>query len=107
MAKLLKVTVTGFENCEFIGTDKQVEDFLLSLKKKQEAEYDQVDLKWYKKEMPKYNTTFHQTCAIGLSTKYNFYSEKYRKPDFKMEKFRETQKAKGLTIKIESYELPE
>lgn len=106
MTKLLKVTVYGFVDEVFVGTDKQVEAYLLDLKKKQESEYEQEDLKWYKKEMPTYRNSFIFTKSEKKAwhSKYDELSIKYFNPSSKMEYFREKQKPKGLTIKIEKIE---
>lgn len=105
MNKILKVTVTGFINEEFIGNDNQVEKYLLALKKRQDAEYSLEDLKWYKKEMPLFRNSFVQANSreYAYGSRYNELSTKYGIPDDKMITFREKYKNKGLKIKIEDY----
>ncbi len=102
----LKVTVTGFVNTVFVGTDDEVEKFLLNLKKQQESLVNADDMKFYFKEMPKYKPDFiisNHKYSGRVGNKYNFYSNRYFSPSADMEQFREKYHKNGLKIKIEPF----
>lgn len=84
--KKLKVTVSGMVDNVFVGTDKEVEKYLIELKKIQDANVEVNDMKEYKKNYKNANW------------------DEYYKPSYRLEKFREKYKPSGLSIKIEPFQ---
>ena len=96
----LKVIVSGMINETFIGNDKEVEKYLLNLKKIQDEKVSPEDMKAYRKEMP----MFRESHLHGREyCKYNQNAQKYRIPSNELEAFRFKNKPNGLCIKIERH----
>ena len=107
---MLKVTVTGYVNNVFVGTDEQVEKYLIDLKKQQESNIDSFDLKAYRKEMPPFK---QDMLNSGTSKKfgshhhrYTDHVDTYNKPTQFLKEFRETTNPFRLKIKIERVQDP-
>lgn len=86
-----KVTVSGWVNEEFTGTDDQVNQYLIGLKRRQELNVSESDLKFYKKDA--------KTAKPVVN--YKLYEKSYTNPSCQREKFREKYAEFGLKIKIE------
>lgn len=96
----LKIIVTGMVTETFIGNDKEVEKYMLSLKKIQEEKVSLEDMKAYRKEMP----LFRESHLLGREyCKYNQHTQKYHRPSTELESFRDKTKPHGLSIKIERH----
>lgn len=99
----LKVTVSGWKNETFVGNDKEVETFLLNLKKSQD---DLYDMKSYRKIMPTFKPSFLHSNG-KMNSEYSQYADKYfRNVPTNLVEFRKKSKQTGLKIKIEKYKNP-
>lgn len=96
--KKLKVEVSGLIDETFIGYEDEVEKYLKQLKEKQMLLINVDDLKFYKKERPKF--TYSMLHWVGNSTRYGILGDKYRNPCYQMRAFREKYKEEGLKISI-------
>lgn len=98
MTTMFKVQVTGFVNEFFIGNNAEINAYLLALKDRQQRQIEDLDLKWYNKEMPLFKKSMVFTSV--QPTKYHILVVKYLNPNYKMLKFREKYEKFGLNIKI-------
>jgi hypothetical protein len=95
MTKRLKVT--GSINETFIGTEPEVEKFLLELKRRQLEMLSAEDLKLYKSVTTKSKTNHNDNGHL------HWRNTEMMNNDYDREKFRGRNKDLGLKIKIEPY----
>jgi hypothetical protein len=97
MTKRLKVTVTGYINETFVGTEPEVEKFLLELKRRQLEMLAAEDLKLYK------SVTFKSKTNHNDNSHLHWRNTEMMNNDYSREKFRDRNKDLGLKIKIEPF----
>lgn len=94
--KKIKVTVTGLFNETFTGTDEEVESYLLSLKRKQDALVDREQM-----EMYRYETQYDKILNNENAHEHRQIKKNY--PTLERERFQQSNVHLGLKISIKSF----
>lgn len=94
VGNMKKVTISGYINETFVGTNEQVEKYLVAIKKRQMSCVSEVDLKFYNKDAP----------TVRRIEDYSSKIYSYSAPTPNRTDFREKYNPLGLKIKIEPHD---